>query len=94
MLDITTLDSQAAEIIAKAQERGTVEDYMFVTGFKHYQRLTEHLALLGDAISTDGVVSIGAHSVCVNPAVAAYNQTAELADSLAARLLEYIRDIE
>ena len=92
------LDTQAAEILAKAQERGIEDGYLFATTFQRYQALLEHLAKLEEIITTEGVVVRkeyvkGRENLCINPAITAYNQTAGVADKTAIMLLKYIADI-
>ena len=89
------LNKQALEILKKAQERGVEHSYMFITTFKRYQELINHLIALEDAINNEGTMVTkeyvkGRGNLYVNPAVAAYNQTATAADRTAQLLLRYI----
>lgn len=89
------LNAQAREILKKAQAKGVEHSFMFVTTFKRYQEHIAHLAELQNAIKDNGTMVTkeyvkGRANLYVNPAVAAYNQTAGAADKTAQLLLRYI----
>lgn len=89
------LNAQAREILQKAQEKGVEHSFMFVTTFKRYQEHLSHLAELQLAIKESGTMVTkeyvkGRANLYVNPAVSAYNQTANAADKTAQLLLKYI----
>lgn len=89
------LKKQAAEILAKAKEMGIEQNYMFTTAFERYQEHIAHLRELQKAIDKEGMTVTkeyvkGRANIYVNPAVAAYNQTAGAADKTAQTLMRYI----
>lgn len=89
------LNQQAQQILEKAQEKGVEHSYLFITAFKRYTELISHLVKLEAAIKGDGLIVEkeyvkGRKNIYVNPAVAAYNQTAGAADKTAQLLLKYI----
>lgn len=89
------LNEQAREILKKAQAKGVEHSFMFITTFKRYQEHIVHLAELQKAIKDEGTMVTkeyvkGRANLYVNPAVAAYNQTAGAADKTAQLLLRYI----
>lgn len=91
----TELNSQAAEILKKAKEKGVEHSFMFVTTFRRYQEQIGHLEELEKAIQQEGTMVTkeyvkGRANLYVNPAVSAYNQTASAADKTAQLLLRYI----
>lgn len=89
------LNEQAREILNKAKEKGVEHSFMFITTFKRYQELIVHLNDLEAAIKQYGMTVKkeyvkGRENICINPAIAAYNQTARSADTTAQLLLKYI----
>lgn len=89
------LNAQAREILEKAQEKGVEHSFMFVTTFKRYQEHISHLQDLQEALKESGMMVTkeyvkGRANIYVNPAVSAYNQTANAADKTAQLLLKYI----
>lgn len=92
---VVDLNAQAKEILKKATARGVEHSFMFVTTFKRYQEHIAHLVALQKAIKDEGTMVTkeyvkGRANLYVNPAVAAYNQTAGAADKTAQLLLRYI----
>jgi hypothetical protein len=89
------LNSQAKEILAKAQEKGVEHSLMFTTTFKRYMEHVSHLQQLEAAIKEYGYMVNkeyvkGRKNLYVSPAINAYNQTAGAADKTATLLLKYI----
>ncbi len=89
------LNAQAKEILEKAQKKGVEHSFMFITTFKRYQEHISHLTELEKAIKEEGTMVTkeyvkGRANLYVNPAVSAYNQTANAADKTAQLLLKYI----
>ncbi len=92
---VVDLNKQAREILKRAAARGVEHSFMFVTAFTRYKELIAHLAELQKAIKKEGTMVTkeyvkGRANLYVNPAVAAYNQTAGAADKTAQLLLRYI----
>ena len=89
------MEEQAKEILEKAQEMGIEHSFMFVTTFERYQEHITHLEELQKAIEDEGMIVTkeyvkGRANIYVNPAVSAYNQTANAADKTAQLLMKYI----
>lgn len=89
------LNAQAKEILQRATEKGVEHSFMFVTTFKRYEEHIAHLAELQQAIVKEGTMVTkeyvkGRCNLYVNPAITAYNQTANAADKTAQLLLRYI----
>lgn len=89
------LNEQAKEILERAQERGVEHSFMFVTTFKRYKEHIDHLEKLEKVLKTEDLMVTkeyvkGRKNLYVNPALAAYNQTAGAADKTAQLLLKYI----
>jgi DNA-directed RNA polymerase beta' subunit len=92
---LVDLGTQAREILEKAQEKGVEHSFMFVTAFRRYQEHLAHLDDLERAIKENETMITkeyvkGRINIYVNPAIAAYNQTAGAADKTAQLLLKYI----
>ena len=92
---VIDLNEQAKEILKKATARGVEHSFMFITTFKRYNEHLAHLAQLEEAIKASGTMVTkeyvkGRKNLYVNPAVSAYNQTANAADKTAQLLLKYI----
>jgi hypothetical protein len=89
------LDTQAQDILEKAEKRGMEYSFLFITTFKRYRELIDRLAKLQKVIEDDGATVTkeyvkGRGNIYVHPAVAAYNTTSRAADSTASLLLKYI----
>lgn len=94
-----TLQEQAKEILAKAEERGVQSNFFFLTTFKRYQVQMKILADLEKEISELGPVVTkeyvkGRQNVVANPAIAEYNKTATAANGTVATLINVIRSFE
>lgn len=94
-----TLQEQANEILAKAEERGVQSNFFFLTTFKRYQVQMKILADLEKEISELGPVVTkeyvkGRQNVVANPAIAEYNKTATAANGTVATLINIIRSFE
>ena len=89
------LNEKAREILKRAEENGAEHSFMFVTAFRRYLELIAHLKELEECIKGDGMIVTkeyvkGRKNVYINPAVAAYNQTAGAADKTAQLLMKCI----
>ena len=89
------MENQAEEILEKAKEMGIEHSFMFATTFKRYQEHIAHLEELQKAVEEEGMIVTkeyvkGRANIYVNPAVSAYNQTANAADKTAQLLMKYI----
>ena len=90
-----SLEDQAQLFLEQAKKKGIENNYLFETSFRRYTELIAHLKGLQEAIKEDGMMVTkeyvkGRCNLYVNPAVAAYNQTAGAADKTAGLLVKMI----
>ena len=93
-----TLQEQANEILAKAEERGVQSNFFFVTTFKRYQVQMQILTDLEKAIKEYGATVTkeyvkGRQNLVANPAITEYNKTATAANGTVATLLNIIKSV-
>lgn len=95
---IKQLEAQASRFLTAARRRGLENNYLFETTFQRYRDHIAHLEGLqkcidenGDTVTKEYVK--GRANLYVNPAIAAYNQTAGAADKAAQLLLKCIADL-
>lgn len=96
--DRMTLQEQASEILAKAEERGVQSNFFFVTTFKRYQVQMKILTDLEKAINEYGATVTkeyvkGRQNLVSNPAISEYNKTATAANGTVATLMNIIRNL-
>ena len=89
------LDEQGREILERAQQRGIEHSFLFLTTFDRYQKHIQHLRDLQEVIETEGQVVTKEYvkdrpNLYVNPAIAAYNQSAGAADKTLSALLKLL----
>lgn len=94
-----TLQEQANEILAKAEERGVSSNFFFVTTFKRYQVQMKILSDLEREINDLGPVVTkeyvkGRQNVVANPAISEYNKTATAANGTVATLINIIKSFD
>lgn len=94
-----TLQEQANEILAKAEERGVSSNFFFVTTFKRYQVQMKILSDLEKEINDLGPVVTkeyvkGRQNVVANPAISEYNKTATAANGTVATLINIIKSFD
>ena len=92
---VIDLDAQAKEILSRAEEKGVEHTYLFMTAFERYQKHIRHLQDLQAAIEAEGAMVEkeyvkGRPNLYVNPAISAYNQTANSADKTLSALLKLL----
>lgn len=92
---VVHLGKMAAEILRKATEKGVEHGYMFVTSFKRYMELIEHMNELQKCIKEEGMMVAkeyvkGRKNLYINPAVAAYNATCACANREASLIMKCI----
>lgn len=94
-----TLQEQANEILAKAEERGVQSNFFFLTTFKRYQvqmkilqDLEKEINDLGPTVKKEYVK--GRQNVVANPAISEYNKTATAANGTVATLINIIRSFD
>ena len=95
---IEQLEREADELLRQAIERGVENAYLFETTFQRYRDHIAHLEELQRSIEDDGTMVTkeyvkGRANLYVNPAIAAYNQTANAADKAAQILLRCISEL-
>ena len=93
-----TLQEQANEILAQAQERGVSSNFFFVTTFKRYQVQMQILTDLEKAIKEYGATVTkeyvkGRQNLTANPAISEYNKTATAANGTVATLINIVRSM-
>lgn len=93
-----SLQEQANDILAKAEERGVQSNFFFVTTFKRYQVQMSTLNELEKAIKEYGSTVTkeyvkGRENLCVNPAITEYNKTATAANGTVATLINIIKSM-
>ena len=96
--DRLTLQEQANEILARAQEKGVQSNFFFVTTFKRYQVQMQILTDLEKAIKEYGATVTkeyvkGRQNLVANPAITEYNKTATAANGTVATLLNIIKSV-
>lgn len=93
-----TLQEQADEILARAEEKGVQNNFFFRTTFKRYQVQMSILTNLEAAIKEHGSTVTkeyvkGRENICVNPAITEYNKTCTAANGTVATLLNIITKV-
>lgn len=94
-----SIQEQADEILAKAEERGVSSNFFFVTTFKRYQvqmkilsDLEKEIKDLGPVVTKEYVK--GRQNVVANPAISEYNKTATAANGTVATLINIIKSFD
>ena len=93
-----SLQQQANEILAQAEQKGVQTNFFFVTTFKRYQVQMKTLKELEHAITEKGAMlpieyGTGRKNLTVNPAVTEYNKTATAANGTVATLINIIKTV-
>ena len=94
-----TLQEQANEILAQAEERGVSSNFFFRTTFKRYQVQMQILTDLEKAIKEYGATVTkeyvkGRQNLTANPAISEYNKTATAANGTVTTLIKIIESFE
>ena len=92
-----SLQEKAAEIISMAEDAGVQENYFFVTTFKRYQVQIGILSQLEESMAKDGMLVSkeyvkGRRNLYSNPAVNAYNHTADSANKTVQTLMKIVKE--
>lgn len=92
-----SLQEKADEIVAMAEDAGVQENYFFVTTFKRYQVQIGILAQLEESMAKDGMLVSkeyvkGRKNLYSNPAVNAYNRTADSANKTVQTLMKIVKE--
>lgn len=93
-----SLQEQAEEILARAQEKGLETDFFFKTTFKRYQVQMQILSDLEREIKNEGTTVSkeyvkGRKNLYINPAVNAYNATASAANGTVTALINIVNQL-
>lgn len=94
-----TLQEQAEELLARAEERGVSSNFFFVTTFKRYQVQMKILNDLEKAIAEHGATVTkeyvkGRQNLTANPAISEYNKTATAANGTVSTLINIIKSLD
>lgn len=92
-----SLQDKAAEIVAMAEDAGVQENYFFITTFKRYQVQIGILSQLEESMAKDGMLVSkeyvkGRKNLYSNPAVNAYNRTADSANKTVQTLMKIVKE--
>lgn len=96
---IKQLEAQARKFLTEARSRGIENSYLFETTFQRYRDHIAHLEELQKCIDEEGTTVTkeyvkGRANLYVNPAIAAYNQTAGAADKSAQILIRCLAEAQ
>lgn len=93
-----TLQEQANELLARAEEKGIQTNFFFRTTFKRYQvqmkilaELEKEINELGPTVRKEYVK--GRENICPNPAITEYNKTATAANGTVATLINIVKQL-
>lgn len=93
-----TLQEQAQEVLAKAEEKGVQTNFFFVTTFKRYQvqmqilnDLEKEIKELGATVQKEYVK--GRKNVYTNPRITEYNKTATACNGTVATLINIVKSL-
>ena len=95
--DEKSLEEQAAEIVAMAEDAGVQENFFFVTTFKRYMVQIGILSQLEESLAGDGLLVTkeyvkGRKNLYSNPAVNAYNRTTDSANKTVQTLMKIVKE--
>ena len=93
-----TLQEQADELLAKAEEKGIQTNFFFRTTFKRYQVQMQILSDLEKEIRKEGTTVSkeyvkGRKNLYTNPAITEYNKTATAANGTVATLINIVKSL-
>ena len=93
-----TLQEQAQEILARAEEKGINTNFFFRTTFKRYQVQMQILTDLEKSIQKYGATVTkeyvkGRQNLVANPAITEYNKTATAANGTVATLINIVKQL-
>lgn len=98
MANKMTLQEQADEILAQAEEKGVSTNFFFRTTFKRYQVQMRILSDLEKAIAEYGATVTkeyvkGRQNLVANPAITEYNKTATAANGTVSTLINIVKSL-
>ena len=93
-----SLQEQANELLAKAEEKGIQTNFFFRTTFKRYQVQMKILNDLEKAINEYGATVTkeyvkGRQNLVANPAITEYNKTATAANGTVSTLINIVKSL-
>lgn len=93
-----TLQEQAEEVLARAEEKGIQTNFFFRTTFKRYQVQMKILQDLEKAIQEHGATVTkeyvkGRQNLVANPAITEYNKTSTAANGTVATLINIVKSM-
>ena len=93
-----SLQEQANELLAKAEEKGIQTNFFFRTTFKRYQVQMKILTDLEKAINEYGATVTkeyvkGRQNLVANPAITEYNKTATAANGTVSTLINIVKSL-
>lgn len=99
MAKAMTLQEQANEILARAEERGVQSNFFFVTTFDRLRTQIAIMEELKKAIKEHGTTVTktyvkGRNNLVVNPAIPEYNKTSTAANGTVTTLMNIIKNLE
>lgn len=93
-----SLQEQAAEVLARAEEKGVSTNFFFLTTFKRYQvqmrimtELEKEINEMGATVKKEYVK--GRTNVYTNPAITEYNKTATAANGTVSTLINILKSL-
>lgn len=98
MIKGLTLAEQAAEVLARAEEKGIEGNFFFKTTFKRYQVQMRIMSELEKEIAEGGVTVKkeyvkGRKNIYTNPAITEYNKTATAANGTVTTLINIVKNL-
>lgn len=99
MAEKKSLQTQANEILEKAEQKGVQTNFFFRTTFKRYQVQMQTLTELEKAIDEYGATVTkeyvkGRQNLVVNPAITEYNKTATAANGTVTTLIKIVESFQ
>ena len=98
MAEKLTLQEQANEVLAQAEEKGVQTNFFFRTTFKRYQvqmkilnDLEKEINEIGATVSKEYVK--GRKNIYTNPAITEYNKTATAANGTVGTLMSILKQL-
>lgn len=93
-----TLQEQAQELLAQAEEKGIQTNFFFRTTFKRYQVQMKILADLEKEINEGGATVTkeyvkGRKNIYTNPAIGEYNKTSTAANQTVSTLISIVKQL-
>lgn len=93
-----SLQEQANEVLARAEEKGVSTNFFFITTFKRYQVQMKILSDLEEEIKKEGATVAkeyvkGRKNLYTNPAITEYNKTATAANGTVATLINILKSL-